>query len=56
MSDWVFECTECGERWRNPEAPVSGHYCDWHGYGLPPEDAKESDVKLIESPDMEGNQ
>jgi len=47
---WVFECTECGERWVDPPAPVSGHYCNWSGHGLPPEDAQEAEVEAIAKP------
>ena len=53
MSRWVFECTECGETWEDPEAPVTGHYCDWSGYGLPPLDRDEAEVIAVETPDEE---
>jgi len=52
MSDksYVFECTECGEQWVDPYAPVTGHYCDWHGHGMPPQDLDPADVEIIQSP------
>lgn len=47
---WVFECTECGKQWINPDGPVTGHYCDWHGHGVPPEDMEAADVRVVEKP------
>lgn len=47
---WIFECQGCGERWHDPEAPVTGHYCDWHGRGMPPKDMDEADVIAVKTP------
>lgn len=48
---WVFECTECGERWVDPDAPVTGHYCNRHprANGLP--EGEPADVVAVETPD-----
>jgi len=40
-SSYVFRCTECGEVWVDPPAPVTGHHCDHHGHGMPTGEAAE---------------
>lgn len=36
--DWVFECQDCGDRWRNPAAPIVECTCG-------------GDVEAVEIPD-----
>jgi hypothetical protein len=50
-TQWIFECVECGERWIAPDAPVTGHHCDWDGRGMPPVERDPADVVAISSPD-----
>lgn len=47
---WVFECTECGEQWADPPAPVTGHHCDRdpRAPGIPGGEA--ADVEVIQKP------
>ena len=53
---WVFECTECGETWINPDAPVSGHWCDHpEGYpGMPK--GEPAEVKCIDHPGRDSDE
>jgi hypothetical protein len=50
---WVFECTECGRTWANPEAPVIGHFCDQHPKDTKMPEGEPADVECIEHPDSE---
>ena len=47
---WVFECTECGEIWVNPDSPVSGHFCDRHPKASGVPDGEPAEVEWIKHP------
>lgn len=54
--EWIFECTECGEQWVDPHAPVTGHHCDRdpRAPGMPEGEA--ADVIVIQRPGGSDNE